>query len=301
MKFIIGGNEIKTVNSGATIDGSLNSISRTARFSYIYAPDNGFKIYKARVGSFVSIKNDDGRTIFTGLVSEIGYNEANYSVDIKANDFLYFISKIKTIGRFKGTYIDIIDQALDKAMEKLGEKYSSKKNKNKQNEENIKPGTIVNLVGVSAAAAIDKPDKKDKKKKEETLYDKLIKKHTIANYGKYSAYDIIKLAILKVFEHEFKIYLDGNINLKILFPYTASAKKEFIIGKNILTASFYTAAENLKKANVKVIGDSDIVSGSVIKISNSNLEKSGYFIVENDVHTFSDIHTMDLSLIERSL
>ena len=80
MKFFIDDREIKTINTGAIIEGSLNLVSRCANFSYVFDDKNlEFENYKAKLGSKVLIKNDSNKNIFKGKITSINY-QSNYIV-----------------------------------------------------------------------------------------------------------------------------------------------------------------------------------------------------------------------------
>ncbi len=254
MKFIIDGTEIKTVTINALIEGSINSVSRHASFSYIYNPDDSeFKTYKAKIGSDVVIKNDSGKNIFKGEVTQISFQAGSNLIQIEAQDNLYKLLKTKLTGRFRG--------ALDRIISKLISEFD------------------ISFMIISF----------------------LTTKINILNLGHLSIYDIIHIAVSKVFEKDgFKIYLDGDNKLKILTPYIDSVKREFYAKRDIIQAS-YSCDEKSNISNIKTSGDDAIVSGCVIRVIDNEIGALGDFIVESDRHTYSDIHLMELKLKERKI
>lgn len=112
MKFYISDVEIKTVNKNATIEGSLSLVARTAHFSYIYNPDDpDFKMYKAKTGSGVLIKDGDER-IFKGNITEVHYNPDKGIVEITAQDLFSILLSKKIFGRFSGAFSYIAQKLL---------------------------------------------------------------------------------------------------------------------------------------------------------------------------------------------
>lgn len=126
----------------------------------------------------------------------------------------------------------------------------------------------------------------------------LNKEVNILNLGALSAYDIMFAAASKMYGSEFKIYMNGDGELKFLVPLLSEAKKEFVIGKNIISSSF-SSEEEKNTGRIKAIGDDEIVSGSVIKIIEPLSGNFGHFIVEKDVHTYTNTHIMELDVKEK--
>lgn len=115
MKFFIDDKEIKTVLDNAVCEGNINLASRCVRFSYIYSIDNpNFPQYKVKNGSIVNLKNDNNENIFQGYVTSISYKTYENVVSIQAYDYLYFLLNKKVKGRFRGTFISILKNFLDK-------------------------------------------------------------------------------------------------------------------------------------------------------------------------------------------
>ena len=115
MKFYIDGAEIKTVTEGAEITGGFDLPSRTALFSYVYNNESYMKFeYKVKVGSHVVIKNDNDNKIFTGKVTEITYFKDKNLIKIQAQDMFYELVKRKIKGRYKGTFISILKDFMNK-------------------------------------------------------------------------------------------------------------------------------------------------------------------------------------------
>lgn len=113
MKFFIDDREIKTINTGAIIEGSLNLVSRCANFSYVFDDKNlEFENYKAKLGSKVLIKNDSNKNIFKGKITSINYQSESKIIQITAHDFLYELVNQKVIGRYKGDFLNIISKAI---------------------------------------------------------------------------------------------------------------------------------------------------------------------------------------------
>lgn len=119
----------------------------------------------------------------------------------------------------------------------------------------------------------------------------------IISLGGLSAYDVIKIAVSKIFGDNFKIYLDSMLNLKILIPSILNSKAELIIGKNVISAEFaQSESDNVSK--ITALNNDDVISGSIVKVVEQNKGIEGYFLVESDVHNYSSINTMTLNLKE---
>lgn len=270
MKFIIDDNEIKTVNKNAAIQGAMNLVARCASFSYICIQDGEFKAYKAKINSNVLIKNDNNENIFKGRVTSIYYNPDDKTVQIQAEDMLSLLTKIKISGRFKENIISFIKNSfkdisiIQKIIDFLND-FLNKKTR------------IPNFNNLG----------------------KIKDKINIVSLGGMTIYDILQIAVSKMHKTDFKIYLTGNSEIKFLIPSAANAKKELIIGKNVLSASFCAKENDENIASIKAIGDDSIVSGTTVKLIDLNNGAIGYFTVEKDKHVYSDIYTMDLELKER--
>lgn len=127
---------------------------------------------------------------------------------------------------------------------------------------------------------------------------KFVDELNIISFGELSIYDVIFRAIQKVYDGEFKIHVDGNSKLKILFPLIANCKGDFIIGKNIISSSFSANKDN-NLSVIEAIGDDEVTSGSIIRVLDPDSGLFGYFTVEKDRHTYEKVHKMRLELKER--
>lgn len=120
----------------------------------------------------------------------------------------------------------------------------------------------------------------------------------IVNLGKLNLFEIIKLILKKFFGDEFKLYIDGYGNLSVLLPFINNKKAVFKMGKDIISAEF-SSDKKQNTAKITAFGNDEAVSGAVIEIIDDKKGVSGHFLIEKDVHTFSDNHIMDLYLKER--
>ncbi len=128
----------------------------------------------------------------------------------------------------------------------------------------------------------------------------LKKKINILNLGKLSMYDIIKLILTEFFGANFKLYIDGYGKINILLPLIDKSVRTLILGEDIISANF-TSDKERNTSQIRAIGRDDVVSGSIVKIADVTTGVENTFVVESDVHTYNDVHIMDLSLKERSL
>ena len=251
MKFIINNIEIKTVLKNAVIRGSFAVVSRCAIFSYIYNPNaSNFQNYKAKIGYSVLIKDDNGKNIFQGIITNIDYKTDSKFVTIYAKDRLFMLANTKIKGRFKDTFLSIMRSFVSKFS------FANK------------------------------------------IFEFLKEEINIVSLGKFTKYDILKFAVSKIFKDEFKIYLDGDSNLKVAVAAVSENKGEFELGKNILS-SVFSSRFNKNTGRIIAFGDNNVVTGSLIKIIDKTGKNSGYFLVKEDVHTFGDSHLMELELEER--
>lgn len=137
------------------------------------------------------------------------------------------------------------------------------------------------------------------------IYSSLIKnikkELNVISFGSLSRYDILEILIKNMYEkEEFKLYLDGDNSINVLLPLRDNSKGDFKIGENIISAYFSQEGfENISR--ITAIGNDDVVSGTIIKIIDPKNNKSGYFTVKSDIHTYADFHIMDLELKERKL
>lgn len=118
----------------------------------------------------------------------------------------------------------------------------------------------------------------------------------IVSLGGLSAFDIIQIAVSQIFGDDIKIYLDGNSKFKILIPSIMKPDAELITGRDIISAVFMKD-ENSNSAKITAFNNDNVISGSIIKIKDKNIE--GCFLVESDIHTYSYQNTMTLNLKER--
>lgn len=120
----------------------------------------------------------------------------------------------------------------------------------------------------------------------------------IVNFGELTSFDVIKIAINKVYGDDFKLFLDGDLNLNILFPLISNSKADFIIGENIISSNF-SSSKIGNTSIITAIGNNEIVSGSVIRVIEPNNGFFGYFVVQKDRHVYSLGHIMELEIKER--
>ncbi len=124
------------------------------------------------------------------------------------------------------------------------------------------------------------------------------KQINILNLGGLSLYDILQIAIKKIYGDYVKIYIDGSLSVHILMPKSDAPKAELVAGKNIISCFFSTNDEE-NRAKIIICGNENIVSGMVVKIIDTEKNISGTFVVESDKHVFKNTYTTELNLIER--
>lgn len=252
MKFFIDDIEIKTVLSGAFLEGSLNLVSRSASFSYVFSLDNpNFPKYNVKKGSNVKIKDDNNENIFQGFVYSIDYEPNGNVVSIKALDFLYLYLDKKVTGRFRGTFLSIIRGFLEKNYS-IHEILKNLKN-------------IINTV----------------------------------SFGNLSVYDILRFSVSLIYGKNCKIYMDGNLKIKVL-NYLLNSPIATINTNDILYSS-YSLSFDGNKGMIKAFDNKNIVAGSVVKILDEKNNIESDFIVQSDRHMYEEINTMTLQLKERKI
>jgi len=115
MRFFINDKEIKTVISGASLEGSIDLVSRTIHFAYVYSGDNqNFPKYKVKIGANVKLQNDKGENVFQGFINSIDYKTNENIVSIQAVDYMYLLLHRQVTGRFRGTFLSIINKFIGK-------------------------------------------------------------------------------------------------------------------------------------------------------------------------------------------
>lgn len=280
MKFYINTTQIKTVKKGASIEGSLNSVSRIASFSYIYdSKDPNFKDYKARTGFLVLIKNDSNENIFIGLVLSLSYDANSMTMSVTATDLFSVLLNKKIAGRFKGDFITIFNKVMS------GYKFTSgildKIQKFMQKDLFVNFKKLLDGFSLSSY-----------------YLEKYADKLNVISLGNLSAYDILSIAASKIYGDEFKFYIDGNCRINILLPLYSPPVAELFMGKDIISSSF-SVTDGQNRASIMAFGNDKVVAGTTVRIIDPSKNVNGNFVVENDSHIYTNAHTMQLGLRER--
>ncbi len=111
MKIFINDTEIKTILKGVSIQGSLSSASRIAKFEFVYSPLSDIPEYRVKIGSNVLI-SDNNMNVFKGEVIEIVYIEEQNIIKIQAQDYVSLLLKTYVKGRYQGSLFEIISKVL---------------------------------------------------------------------------------------------------------------------------------------------------------------------------------------------
>lgn len=304
MQLLTNGKDIIELVQSITWSGDTKSVSRKISFSiYQNDIDKLMPTVSIKNGNDIIFKDDNGKTLFGGVIKKKKKNSANKTYTFLAYDLLYYVNKSTVSKIFEST-----PEAITKSI---------------CNDLNIPVGDIAKTYVKVYYPCIDKK-----------AYEAIMIAYTQAGYTTGQVYipmmkDINKLCVINKGQYS-GVVLEGSYNL---IDADYNEESENVINRVLITdkqgnviktiediASMNehgTVQETYKtqdgkdanveakslfhgidqSGNVLAVGDVRAISGYSLAVQESKSGLYGLFYIESDTHTFTDgKHEMSLTL-----
>lgn len=107
MKLVVKNTDISQLYASIEWSGDIKQRSRTISVTYLYAPGAGFPLVEVHEGDAVALFDDAGNQRFIGAITKVQSKLSGDEVKFTARDILWYTSRNKAAGVYKGTPDDI--------------------------------------------------------------------------------------------------------------------------------------------------------------------------------------------------